>query len=96
MFGRAAGISSVVRIWRLVARRLRPSSIRRGSTDRIPTIVAMATGKKTINEQMTALLRTPVPNQTTRRGARARIGTACAATRYGEASRANRLLRARP
>ena len=81
MLGRAAGISSVVRIWRRVARRLRPSSISRASTERMPTIVAMATGKNTISEQMTTLLSSPVPNHKTSSGARARIGIAWAATR---------------
>ena len=61
MFGRAAGISSVVRIWRRVARRLRPSSSSRASTERMPTIVAIATGKKTMSAQMTTLLRNPGP-----------------------------------
>jgi len=96
MFGRAAGISRVVRICRGVARRLRPSSRSRASTERIPTIVAMATGKKTIRAQMTTLLSRPDPNHSTRSGARTRIGMAWAATRYGDAIRSNRTLRANP
>ena len=92
--GSAAGISSVVRIWRRVARSDRPSSSSPASTDRIPTIVATATGKNTISEQMTTLPARPGPNHKAMSGARARIGVAWAATRYGEASRSTSALRA--
>ena len=81
MLGRAAGISRVVSTWRRVARRLRPSSSSRASTERMPTIVAMATGKKTMSAQMTTLLSSPGPNHRASSGARARIGIAWAATR---------------
>jgi hypothetical protein len=81
MFGRAAGISSVVRTWRRVARSDRPSSSSPASTERMPTIVATATGKKTISAQMTTLPGSPGPNHSAMSGARARIGVACAATR---------------
>jgi hypothetical protein len=50
-------------------------------------MVATATGKKTINAQMTTLVTRPVPSHRTSNGARTRIGIACAATRYGESSR---------
>ncbi len=93
--GRAAGISSVVRICRRVARSERPSSRSRASTERIPTIVAIATGKKTISAQMTTLPRSPGPNHRAMSGARARIGVACAATRYGDSRRSTNALRAR-
>ena len=46
----------VVTSWRRVARRLRPSSISRGSTERSPTVVAMAMGKKQMRAQMSTLL----------------------------------------
>jgi len=63
-----------------VARRLRPSSSSPASTERIPTIVAIAIGKKTISAQITTLLVSPGPNQSARTGDRARIGVAWAAT----------------
>ena len=49
----------------------------------MPTIVATATGKNTISAQMTTLPASPGPNHRAISGARARIGVACAATRYG-------------
>ena len=52
----------------------RPSSSSRASTERMPTIVAMATGKKTISAQMTTLPASPGPNHRTSSGARTRIG----------------------
>jgi hypothetical protein len=85
--GRAAGISSVMKIWRGVARRLLPSSSNPASTDRIPTIVATATGKNTMSAQMTILPVRPSGNHRAISGARARIGVAWAATRYGERTR---------
>ena len=53
----------------------------RASTARMPTIVAIATGKKTISAQMTTLAVRPGPNHSASSGARARIGVAWAATR---------------
>ena len=64
-----------------VARKLRAISSRPGSTVRIPTIVAMATGKNTISVVITSLLSRPVPNHRTSSGASARIGVDWAATR---------------
>ena len=64
------------------------------STERIPTIVAIATGKNTISAQMTTLPSSPGPNHRAMSGARARIGVACAATRYGETRRSTNALRA--
>ena len=53
----------------------------------MPTIVETATGKKTISAQIATFDSRPVPNHSASSGARARIGVACAATRYGETGR---------
>jgi hypothetical protein len=50
-------------------------------------MVAMAIGKKTISAQMTTRASSPPPNQMSSSGASARIGTAWAATMYGERTR---------
>jgi len=63
-----------------VVRRLRPSSMSLGSTERMPTIVPTAMGKKQMSAQMSTRLPRPVPNHSAMRGAKARIGVACAAT----------------
>ena len=78
--GSAAGISMVASSWRRVARRLRPSSTSRGSMERRPTVVATTIGKKQMRAQMSTLDSSPLPNQSTISGARARIGVAWAAT----------------
>ena len=54
--GSAAGTSTRLIICQPVARKLRAISSSRGSTDRMPTIVAMATGKNTMSVLMTSLL----------------------------------------
>ena len=64
-----------------VARKLLAISSSRGSTDRMPTMVATATGKNTIRVVITSLLASPVPNHSAISGASARIGVAWAATR---------------
>jgi hypothetical protein len=51
-----------------------------GSAERMPTMVAMAIGKKTINAQTRTRANRPPPNQMSSSGASARTGTACAAT----------------
>ena len=92
--GNAAGTSTRVTTCQPVARKLRAISSRRGSTDRMPTIVATATGKNTISVVMTSFDASPVPNHRAISGARARIGVAWAATRYGLRSRSARRERA--
>ena len=94
--GSAAGTSTRVIVCQLVARKLRAISSSRGSTDRMPTIVATATGKNTISVQITSLDGSPLPNHRTMSGASARTGVAWAATRYGLSSRSARRDRARP
>ena len=60
----------------------RPAELEQpASTERMPTIVATATGKNTISAQMTTLPSSPGPNHRAMSGARARIGVAWAATR---------------
>ena len=51
------------------------------------TIVLTATGKKTMSATMTEWAKSPLPNHSAMSGASARIGTAWAATRYGESTR---------
>ena len=69
---------------RPLARRWRPGcasiSSSSGSVERMPTMVAMAIGKKTISAQTRTRAGSPPPNQMSSSGASARIGTACAAT----------------
>ena len=79
--GRAAGTSTRATICQPVARKLRAISSSRGSTLRMPTIVATATGKKTISVVITSLDDSPLPNHRTMSGASARTGVAWAATR---------------
>ena len=79
--GSAPGISSRVSTWSGDARNTRPTSSSWMSTDLTPTMVATAIGKKTMSAQMMTLDRSPVPNQSAIKGASARIGVACAATR---------------
>ena len=55
-------------------------------------MVAMAIGKKTIRAQIRTRASRPPPNQMSRSGARARIGTDCAATMYGERTRSTTTL----
>ena len=50
-------------------------------------MVAMAIGKNTMSAQITTRASSPPPNQMSSSGARARIGTACAATMYGDSTR---------
>ena len=92
----AAGTSRVTRIWRRVARNERAISSSPASTDRIPTIVETAIGKKTMSPQITTLLVSPGPNHSASSGASARIGVAWAATMYGEIRRSTRTDRASP
>ena len=79
--GSAAGTSTRVMVCQPVARKLRAISIRRGSTERMPTIVATATGKNTISVQITSFDGSPVPNHSAMSGASASTGVAWAATR---------------
>ena len=79
--GSAAGISTWLTTCQDVARYARAISSRRGSTDRMPTIVATATGKKTMSVVITSLETRPDPNHSTISGARASTGVAWAATR---------------
>jgi len=87
MTGSADGISSRVMSCRGVAPSERSISASSGSVERMPTMVAIAIGKKTISAQMTTRASRPPPNQMSSSGARARIGTACAATMYGDSTR---------
>ena len=52
----------------------------------MPTIVATATGKNTMSAQMRTLPSSPGPNHNAMSGARARMGVAWAATRYGDST----------
>ena len=90
--GSAEGISSSRSAEPASAPRLRSISSRSGSVERMPTIVAMVIGKKTIRAQITTRASSPPPNQMSSSGARARIGTAWAATMYGERTRSTRTL----
>ena len=80
MTGRAEGSPGA----RCSAQRVAPSarsiSSSSGSVERMPTMVAMAIGKKTISAQMRTRAGSPPPNQMSSSGASARIGTAWAAT----------------
>ena len=55
-------------------------------------MVAIAIGKKTISAQITTRAVSPPPNQMSSSGASARIGTAWAATMYGDRTRSTRRL----
>ena len=66
----------------------RPSGCRPSSRSR--------PGRRRSARRSTTLLSSPDPNHRTNSGARTRIGIAWAATRYGDASRSNRTLRASP
>ena len=50
-------------------------------------MVLTATGKKSMSATMTEWANNPLPNHSAMSGASARIGTAWAATRYGERTR---------
>ena len=85
--GSADGISSSRVRCEARAPRLRSISSSSGSAERIPTMVAMAIGKKTMSAQITTRASRPPPNQMLSNGARTRIGTAWAATMYGDRTR---------
>jgi len=92
MTGSADGISSRVMSCRGVAPSERSISASSGSVERMPTMVAMAIGKKTISAQIRTRASRPPPNQMSSSGASARIGTACAATIYGDSTRSMSML----
>ncbi len=87
MTGSADGISTRRVTCAGEAPRLRSISTSWRSADRMPTMVAMVIGKKTISAQITTRASRPPPNQMSSSGASARIGTAWAATMYGDSSR---------
>ena len=87
MTGSADGISSSRVRCGPEAPRERSISVSSGSVLRMPTMVAIAIGKNTINAQIATRASSPPPNQMSRSGARARIGTAWAATMYGDRTR---------
>ena len=74
MTGSADGISRRRVRWAEVAPRLRNISSSSGSVERMPTIVAIVIGKKTMSAQITTRAARPPPNQMSSSGASARIG----------------------
>ena len=80
MTGSADGTSSSRVRCAELAPRLRSISSSSGSADRMPTMVAIAIGKKTMSAQIATRASSPPPNQMSSSGARARIGIAWAAT----------------
>jgi hypothetical protein len=81
MLGSADGKRIRRSVWRGLARRERESSRISASTERRPCTVFMTIGKMAIIVATAILDSSPVPNQTTKSGARAIFGTLLIATR---------------